>query len=76
MRRKLIKTGVVASRLGVSTKTIEKWANDIEDDFPKPVRKNNRMYWDEREVDAYIERMFAQRDQQQVRIRRIFRNTR
>lgn len=42
--RRLISTGKVAGKMGVSNKTRENWANNPTDNFPKPVRKNNRMY--------------------------------
>ena len=65
LRRNLISTGKVAKKCGVSSRTVENWDDDLADDFPKSVRRNNRRYWDEHEVDAYIERMFARRDRRQ-----------
>ncbi|HKQ06819.1 MAG TPA: transcriptional regulator [Blastocatellia bacterium] len=70
MKRKLLKAGAVAGLMGVTPRTLENWAADPADDFPKPVTRNGKFYWVESEVDDYIERMVEARDAEWAKIRK------
>ncbi len=39
---------------GASDMTIWRWANDENLNFPKPIRIQNRRYWDEDEIEAWF----------------------
>ena len=61
-KRRFLKAGAVAERMGVSTKALERRANDPMDSFPKPIKRYGKNYGVESEVDAYIEAMVEKRD--------------
>lgn len=71
--RRTIKAGKVAAIVGVTTRTLENWAADPTDDFPKPVRRKGKLYYDEKEVAEYQEGDFEARDKEQARIREMMR---
>lgn len=43
----------VQDRYGRTKMTIRRWGQDVELDFPKPIKINNRNYWDEAELDRW-----------------------
>jgi predicted DNA-binding transcriptional regulator AlpA len=46
----------VASRYGVTTRTIDNWLADDELGFPKPILINSRKLYPERELDEFDRR--------------------
>jgi hypothetical protein len=43
----------VAERYNVSTRSIERWANDPNLGFPQPLVINKRKYWSEAELEQF-----------------------
>jgi predicted DNA-binding transcriptional regulator AlpA len=56
MGRKLLPTRQVASRYGVTIRSVDRWSADPELGFPAPVKINTRNYFDEAEFDEFDRR--------------------
>jgi hypothetical protein len=46
-------TSKVAERYGVVTRTIERWADNPDLNFPEPMRAHKRKYWRLAELEAW-----------------------
>jgi predicted DNA-binding transcriptional regulator AlpA len=73
MRRNLINAINAARLRACSVRSLKRYAVDPDDDFPKPIMDAGHLKWDEREIDAWIERKFAERDKQWREIRALIR---
>ena len=53
-------TRAVCARYSVVARSVERWLDRPELDFPKPTFINKRRYWDAAELDAWDRRCAAQ----------------
>jgi predicted DNA-binding transcriptional regulator AlpA len=49
-----LSTGRTAKKMGVTTRSIDRWRNNPKLNFPSPVIINGRKYWSERELDLWL----------------------
>ena len=68
MPRKLIKARKVAAMVGVSAKTVKRWANSLESDFPLSTLLGGEHFWDAAEVERWIESKFKARERRYVEV--------
>lgn len=71
---RFLRPGEVAERMGVTVRTLETWAGDPTDDFPKPVRKPGGKYrYVESDIEGYQKRLIEKRDREQKSLREAVR---
>ena len=58
--RRLIDVRDVAEKLGRSVSSV--WNDVRSGSLPGPVRRNGSTRWDEREIDAWLDRLLAERE--------------